>query len=264
MKAKPLYVDASSGPVQVVRDGPSLRLRRDGLADARAPLRLLSRIVVSGAVAWRTEALLACMDAGVPVAFLGADGTPRGWALGADAGDPELATLLEDAILDHTWPGRHEDWLRAMERRSLLHAVGALGLKPPTLRPPDVWAECEERVDRLGSPVEAATLIAVLTGALAAHVADLMRRAGVPARFAAGVGAPVHLTNDFVRVLAWEQWPPAFDAALYFCRHGAKHRTEQAVRRRLVRFYEAGNARVEKRFRDLLWRLRWSIREWLT
>lgn len=258
---KALYLDGSRTALDVVLDGPSLRIRRADQADARAPLRLVSRIVVSGQVAWRTEALLACMDANIPIAFLGADGTPRGWCLGAAEGEEEINAMLEDAVLHRDWAGRHQDWLRAMERSALLEAVRALNLRPAGLRPVDVWAECEAAVDRLRAPVPTAALMSALKGLLMAHVAELLRRAGITARFASGHGAPLRLIDDFTRILVWDLWPHAFEIALYFCRHGGKHAAEPARRRRIVRRYEAFAPRIDRHFRDLFWRLRWHVRE---
>jgi hypothetical protein len=50
-------------------------------------------------------------------------------------------------------------------------------------------------------------------------------------------------------------------AALYLHRQGDKHRDESAVRRRLIRRYEAQAPMIEQAFADLFWRLRWHLRE---
>jgi hypothetical protein len=71
----------------------------------------------------------------------------------------------------------------------------------------------------------------------------------------------VHLLEGFRRVLAWELWPVAERAALYFCRHGDRQVRGNEARRRLVRQYEAAAAHTEKRFRDLFWRLHRHLEE---
>ena len=49
--------------------------------------------------------------------------------------------------------------------------------------------------------------------------------------------------------------------ALYFCRHGWRQAQRNDARRRLIRQYEAMDAHVEKRFRDLFWRLHRHLQE---
>jgi hypothetical protein len=171
-----LYVDGKRVAVSVSLDGPALRLRQPGRADARAPLRLLARVIASGDTEWTMPALLACCDRGVPVAFLHGDGAVRGWCLGETIAEPEINALLEDATSRPAWPGEHADWLRALERRALLAAMGSIGVMTTDLRPAAVWTACEERIDRLAPPVEAARIMRVFDGALAAHVADLAPR----------------------------------------------------------------------------------------
>lgn len=258
---KPLYLDGTRAPLEVLIDGPALRIRRPEQADARAPLRIVGRIVVSGRVTWQTEAILACMDAAIPIAFLSADGTPRGWCLGAAEGADDINALLEEATLHRDWPGRHADWVRAMERNAVLEAICALDVQPSSLRPVDVWAACEAAVAALHAPVPPPILVGTLKGLVTAQVAEELRRAGVAARFASGHGAPVRLIDDLASILVWGLWPRAYEIALYFCRHGDKHALPAVVRRRIVRRYEALAPRVAARFRDLFWRLRWHVRE---
>ncbi len=52
---QPLYLDGAERPLAVLREGPALRLRREGAADVFMPLPRLARVVVHGArVQWRT------------------------------------------------------------------------------------------------------------------------------------------------------------------------------------------------------------------
>jgi len=56
---KPLYLH---GPptLEVVLDGPALRVQTESTAPRLFPLRRLSRVIVSGDVMWELPALLAC------------------------------------------------------------------------------------------------------------------------------------------------------------------------------------------------------------
>ncbi len=256
-----LYLDGGAGPLTVTADGPALRIRRAGSADGRAPLRLISRIVVRGKVAWQTEALVACMNADVPVAFVAGDGSVRGWCLGARGSEDDINSLLDDCAQRRDWPGRYQDWLRAMERRAMIFALPPGRPVPEALRASDLWAAHEARLDRLRAPVETRVILDTLTGALEAHLAELFRRSGVAARFVVGHGTPVALLEGFRRVNSWELWPTAERAALYFCRHNGRQAHGNEVQRRLVRQYEGTAAHMEKRFRDLFWRLRRHLDE---
>lgn len=256
-----LYLDGAAGPLTVTADGPALRIQREGSAEGRAPLRLISRIVVRGKVVWQTEALIACMEADVPVAFVTGDGTTRGWCLGAHGAKHDINALLDDCAVRRDWPGRYQDWLRAMERRAMIAVLPQGQPVPEALRPNDLWLACEARLERLRAPVAAPVIIGTLTGALEAQIVDLFRRSGVAARFVMGHGTPVRLLEGFRRVLVWDLWPVAERSALYFCRHGGRQVSDREARRRLIRQYEATAAHMEKRFRDLFWRLRRLLEE---
>ncbi len=258
---RPLYIDGSRLPVEVGLDGPALLMRQPNCADARAPLRLLSRIAVTGNVRWAMAALLACCDGGVPVAFLRGDGSVRGWCVGDGEATTEINALLEDATMQPHFAGQHADWLRGLERRAIVSTMRSLGVAEVDLRPSQVWAAFEARIDELSPPVNATIIMRVLGGALTVQIAALLRGEGVGTRFVNGHGAPVRLAADFERLLVWELWPCAERAAIYFCRHGEKHRDETAVRRRIVRRYEAAAPMIERSFADLFWRLRWHLRE---
>ncbi len=252
-----LYLDGGDPALNVTIEGPALRIRREGRADGRAPLRQLSRIVVRGRVSWQTEALLACMDADIPITFVAADGRARGWCVGVGGLEDDINEMLDECVLRRDWPDRQENWIRAMERRALLACLGDAHASPPQcLRTIDAWVAMETHLDRLRSPVVSSVIMATLSGALEAHLATLLRTAGVASRFAVGREGPVRLIADFRRVLVWELWPIAERSALYFCRHGEKHRRERDVRRRLVKHYEAAAPAIEKRFRELFWRFR--------
>ena len=129
-----LHLDAARNPVAVLLEGPALRLRRSGLADVFAPLPRLARVLVHGTrVQWRTEALLACAQSGVPILFL----EPRGRlaAVLAPVAPPavrsDLAALLDAAATRPGFRGQLEDFCRAELRRAALAALRAEGCAAP-------------------------------------------------------------------------------------------------------------------------------------
>lgn len=258
---KALYLDGGRPPPRVVLDGPALRIRRESRADVRAPLRLLSRVIVKGPTSWHTGALLGCMDACVPITFVAADGSAIGWCVGAKEAEDDINELLEECGIRQERAGRHEDWLRGMERRAIMASWPRSWAAAPSSRTGEVQSAWETHLERLRSPVEPALIMSTLRGALEAHLLDLFGRARVSGRFATGHGTTWRLVADFSRVLVWALWPTAERSALYFCRHAGKHPQPRDARRRIVRHYEAIAPLVEQRFRDLFSRLRQNLRD---
>ncbi len=66
---KPLYLDGRATPLRIERVEDALLVRCETTADALCPIRRLDRVLCSGEVWWRSDALGACGQAGVPVAF---------------------------------------------------------------------------------------------------------------------------------------------------------------------------------------------------
>ncbi len=121
---KTLYLDGQNA-TRVLRDGPALRVRRAGAADALFPLGRLGRVVVRGQVEWQTSALLACAEGGVPVAFLNAQGRLRARVVG-DPPSPDVAGITSSFRVLLHGPGgreRYRDWVRAHLRRAVLGFV---------------------------------------------------------------------------------------------------------------------------------------------
>ncbi|MCS6891187.1 MAG: CRISPR-associated endonuclease Cas1 [Rhodovarius sp.] len=182
-----LHLDGADQPVAVLLEGPALRLRRSGIADVFAPLPRLSRVVVHGPrVQWRTEALLACAEAGVQVVLLDGRGVLRGTLVPASAPAQrrELAALLEEKATLPGFRGRLEDFCRAELRRAALQALRAEGIGPEgldlRLRPLlERWLGPR----REEAPTWAAW--ALLRGLGAAAVAEALSRRGVGPQFLA-------------------------------------------------------------------------------
>jgi hypothetical protein len=182
-----LHLDAAERPVAVLLDGPSLRLRRVGVADVFAPLPRLARVVVHGSrVQWRTEALLACAEAGVPVLLLSGRGALRAVLVPVlpPAQRRDLAALLEAAATVPGFRAMLEDFCRAELRRAAIAALRAEGIRPETV---DLRPGMPARRWQGGAEGVEARCFAwqVLRGLGSAAIAEGLARRGVGPQFLA-------------------------------------------------------------------------------
>lgn len=240
-----LYLEGRT-PLAVLLEGPALRLRRGGEADRFAPLGRLARIVVSGNVHWRAEALGACMDWNVPISFLDAEGRARGACvtLRRVAWRSNLPALFEQACLMEEWNARWGDWLRAVGRGQIRLLLRRFRLRVPDMRPASVAQACAARA--AGDSASAAENFARMQGLLEARIAARLVSEGFgPAMLGGSLGG-VAPARDLASVLAWRLWPVIWRLQSYFAGHEAKHRDADARRRRLVRFFEAEAPALEK------------------
>lgn len=115
---RPLYLGVRlKGRVDT--DGPALRVRAAGRAEARFPLSRVSRVIASPRVDWGAGALRACMDNGVPIVIVGDDGEPLGSFHPAQPRATRLAEDIEEFVDRPDWREFYEVWLRAERMRVL-------------------------------------------------------------------------------------------------------------------------------------------------
>ncbi|WP_439578180.1 hypothetical protein [Elioraea sp.] len=207
-----LHLDGADRPVAVLVEGPALRLRRQGIADVFAPLPRLARVVVHGPrVQWRTEALMACLEGGVPVLFLGARGTLAGALVPVHppAARADLAALLDAAASAPGFRRRLEDFCRAEERNAILALVRREGGGScdigADLRPAAVRRRC---LEGCVAPAVAAALANLMSGLASAMVAEALARRGAGPQFLMRRTGGFGLAEALGRVLAWHLWPP--------------------------------------------------------
>lgn len=231
-----LHLDGAERPVAVLLDGPALRLRRVGLPDVFAPLPRLARVVVhSPRVQWRTEALLACAEAGVPVLFL----SRRGALLAAlvpvqpPAHRRDLAAALDAAA---TLPGFRtilEDFCRAELRRAALEVLRADGRCPDghDLRPAALARAWLGEAEKNGFSAQAWQ---VLRGLGAAAIAEGLARRGVGAQFLARRSGGFPLPERLGEALVLPLCP-----ALARLADELAAEPEARARRHLIRLFES-------------------------
>lgn len=201
---KTLYLDGAR-QTEVMLDGPALRVRTLGRADGLYPLGRVSRVVVFGYAEWRTNALLACADRGIPVTFVGPGGQPRAWLVPVLPRPMPLAQRIQELLNRPDWTSLYQDWRRHTERKVILRLLGELRIRVSDLRPHRVAEELLNRL-ALGGRTEASALLRFWEGLLAARAAALLSKAGLEG---AQFGALDHywsLAADLVRLAGWNHY----------------------------------------------------------
>jgi hypothetical protein len=245
---RPVYIDRSAAAVRL--DGPALIVDQPERAEGRFPLRLVSRVVVRGPVPWSMEALFACLAAGVPVTFLSLEGKVLGLCLGPDQPEESLAALLDRLTGEPAWRDIYARWRKAAERRAIVEAADRFGLpRDGDLRPAAVRTAIAAQLPGGDTPGSRSALQR-LDGFLAAHLQELMGRAGIPLCYRGGRGSALDLRPAFRAALRWQLWLPLRRWLGLQQRHPPHDRTR--ARRRIIAQYEAAAPQIAARFRRLL------------
>ena len=116
---KAVYLNGTDR-LRVRAGAEALAIVRPGGDVARLPIARISRITASRRVDWDAEALILCMERGIPIIFLDTTGRPVGVCQPRHLRADTLSTLIEGAMEQAAWPQRHENWLR--HRRSIIVA----------------------------------------------------------------------------------------------------------------------------------------------
>ncbi len=257
---RPLYLDGiSARGMEVILDGPALRVHQPGRADGLYPLRLLSRIVVSGEVRWETGALLQVMESGIPVVFLGRKGHVRGYCLGERVRRTTLAERLESFLELPGWEDRYRDWYAAEERRSILWIVRRLHLPEEDLRPGAVREAIDAHLAALIPLRQVHRGRALLQGWHRGLAAEQVAAFGLRPSLAAREG--FDLARDITRIAGWELNLGLARAAGWLRKRARQTSFDEPKgRRRLLNEFEGWSGHLGRRHQGLLEGLgRWLL-----
>lgn len=252
---RPLYLDAAVPWQITLDDGVALRIAAPGRARSLYPLRRLARVVCARSAQWQCAALLACMEAGVPVVFHDAAGEPVGWCFGPRRRETTLALLLREGIGRHDWQPWFDAWRRHAERGQMLAVLRPLGLPAARLEAGHVRALlCNRLRQRAGAP--AGRWLRALNLACAGMVAEaLQRELGDPALLA-HARPGLHLPREIGALLQWRQHEVLLRARIADL--GA-----QPPARFAAAAVEAPGALLQRACGALLGELELALREWL-
>lgn len=197
---RPLYLGARVN-ARVDADGPALRVRAAGRAEARYPLYRVSRVIAGHRVHWSAGALQACLESGIPIVIVGDGGAPLGSFHPACVRASALCGDLDELLDRPDWQGIYANWLRALRMRVLVEWCRREAAAGKPLAP----GEFKELVRRHiyacahASPFHEAT--GFWRAALYALAAGAIRRAGLqPVHWGAG-GTALNLLEDVTQVL---------------------------------------------------------------
>lgn len=252
---RPLYLDPAVAWQVRLDDGVALGIAAEGRARSLYPLRRLSRVVCGRHAQWRTDALLACLEAGVPIVFHDAHDDPIGWCFGARRRETTLAQLLREGLAQADWDERCAAWQRALGQREMLAALAHAGVRAARLEAAHVRAQLCNR-HRLRAGRAAGPWLRALRRASAALAAQAVQHAVGDSALLAFVRPGFHLPQMLCDLLEWRchrllhDWPLARLLA-------------DAPGRGAAAALEARGALLHRGCGEFLGDLELNLREWL-
>ena len=115
---RPLYLNTAE-PLQLSVQTDSLRIRQTGHAPRRIPLSRIERVLCNHNTHWHGSALVAFLEAGIPVCWVGRDGDIIGMAIADNATAESLHGAIEHYLRQPDWPEHYANWLRHQRLRLL-------------------------------------------------------------------------------------------------------------------------------------------------
>lgn len=260
---KPLYLTGSEGlGLRVLLDGPALRVAQKGRADGRYPLVRLSRVVVSGPVEWRTDALLVAIERGITVTFLDENGDPRAFCLGCNPQAQSLSDRLFDLLDRPDWEPLYANWRDANVRLRILDLGRGLGVSFQDLRARSVRAELEQLLGREAPPDAVHRGLSLLQGWHHGLTLEQFNRMGLQAGTLPSAQGSLKLTRDCASIVGWDLYVPLRDTLARLARKGRPVDFSSPIQRLcLLRAFEQRAPRLRKLHRELLERLARWLRE---
>lgn len=198
---RPLYLVAEQR-IAVDFAAPALCVAAPERAPTFHPLARLSRVLSRGRVDWTGAALAACLEAGVPVLFVGDDGRLRGALQVARADATGIGEYLRCATESPDWPERYGNWHRAQQHRLIVRLSTAIGWTLADIRPATVRRQLDQALQRRWRRVPQ-HLLAPYVPLVRASVAAKLADAGMDPGLSAGTWGGVNLGEDLTGLATW-------------------------------------------------------------
>lgn len=200
---RPLYIHGVAG-TQVSLEEPALTVSMPGKADQLFPLARVSRVVVSGSVDWRTEALLACAANGITITFIDNEGGLLARCLGKDGERQAMLQRLADLLGKADGLKLYGDWYQAMQRMAVQSTARRL------LKNKQIAVTASELSDFFITQREGLLLAPLepvyrqLHGLLLADVLAILHQQGLDASSELLQEKWLNLPADFTELLFWD------------------------------------------------------------
>lgn len=250
-----LYLDAATRWQVKLDDGVALHVSAPGRSRSLYPLDRLARVVSPAHADWTLPALLACLQAGVPVVFHDAHGEPVGWCFGPRRRETTLGALLREGLSRPEWDEHFDAWRAAAERRQIMHALAATGAPCRWLDAAGARALlCNRHRQRFGQPV--GTVLRALKRAGAALAAERLHGCVDDAALIGYARPGLHLARVFGEML---EWP--VHRLLWAC--GVAEIGALPPPRFAARAIEQHGAALHRTLGELVGGLELHLREWL-
>ena len=245
---KPCYIQGREG-MQIKLDGPALSISSPGQSSVLAPLRRISRVVISGLPECSTSALLACAERGIAVTFLQRDGTIRAHLFGHYRSKNDLFANLRD-FLDHPdWPERYQTWLAAAASHARRSLCRKLDLPPDRLSLKQICAALDIQMEQFVNAGQRGYLQRRLRGLCANLVNEVLQQAGLNATRSRYLEQRLDLPDDFANLLSLSLQLSLLD---WLSRQSADKPIND---RDVIAFFERHSQRLERIARHLTCRL---------
>ena len=207
---KPCYIHGRQG-MQIRLDGPVLSISFPGQAAVLAPLRRISRVVISGSPECSTSALLACAERGITVTFLQYDGTVKAHLFGHSGATNDLFAHLRDLLDRPDWPERYQIWLAAATSHAHRALCRKLGLQADRLYHKRLRAILDRQMEQFVNTGQRDYLQRRLRGLCANLANGVLQQAGLDASRSRYLEQRLDIPGDFADLLSLSLQLPLLD-----------------------------------------------------
>ena len=205
-----------------------------------APLRRISRVVITGCPECPTSVLLACAEHGIAVTFLQYDGTIRAHLFGRTRAKNDLFAHFRDFLDRPDWADHYQIWLDAAASRARRSICRKLNLPPDKFSLKHIRAALDCQMLDFVSVGQRRYLQQRLLGLCSNLVSEVLQKAGMTAEYSRCFEQRLNIPNDFASLLTLSLQLPLIDWL-------GRQSTQESIKDSdVVALFEKNSRRLEK------------------